>query len=194
VRFSAFAAVVAMGCAAALPPGAAVPKDELVRKAYEILLDADRFESAHIGVAGADSAYFIAFRVLIRSSEGKPAFHALLRRATPAGKVYALSGIYFADPDAFEAEARRLALSKDEVATMNGCTGGRETVGAMVFSDAKHRIEVAKGKTLDEVSLARQAHYYERDEHDPCDIAGGCIPLSLVPRDAPRGPIVRVAR
>ena len=100
MRFSASLALVLVigGCSTALPPGAAEPDTPLAKKAYELLLDADRFESERVGAAGMESPYFIAWRVLMGSPEGKAAFHALLARATHAGKVYALSAIYVVEP------------------------------------------------------------------------------------------------
>jgi hypothetical protein len=167
-----------------------VPETPGPKKAYELLLEADRFESERVGFSAEPSPYFIAWRVLMASGEGKAAFHALLARATPAGKMYALSAVYFVEPEAFEVEARRLAPSTDEVSTFAGCIGGRESVGTMVFSSAKYRIEVKKGRTLEDgYAVLRERG---RLDEAACDMAGGCVPLSLLPsRSAPRDPIVR---
>jgi hypothetical protein len=62
------------------------------------------------------------------------AFRALLADGTAAGKLYALCGLYYADPDYFERAVVPFRKSRQEVATFVACSMSRVTVGSVVES------------------------------------------------------------
>lgn len=158
------------------PPAGLAPEAE---RAFRILLEARTFDSVRVGVSGALSPHVAAFRVLVRDAAARPAFVAMLRDGSPAGRLYALAGIYFAAPEAFDEAVRWLERSDSEVMTVSGCILGRRTIGSVVR--APEGIRMAAGSTLDDVHGPA-----------PMDIAGGWIPMTFVDEDgtsrAPRGP------
>lgn len=161
----------------ATPPPIGLGAD--AARAYRILLEARTFDSTRVGVAGALSPHVAAFRVLVRDPGARSAFVAMLRDGSPAGRLYALSGIYFAAPEAFDEAVRWLARSDSEVVTVSGCILGRRTLGSVVRDP--RGIRMRAGSTLDDV-----------DGPAPMDIAGGYVPMTFVDEDgtsrAPRGP------
>ena len=69
--------------------------------AYQHLLETDRFEDLYIGLDGHLSPKVQAFRQLLNEDVANEKFQQLLKEATPAGKLYALCGLYLTDPNFF---------------------------------------------------------------------------------------------
>jgi hypothetical protein len=194
------AMVVALMCAAGCASSRAVPDgvphvlstpdvprlegDEAY--AYAILRDAARFESPHVGDSGALSVYAAAFRALLHTHDAQRAFRSLFAEATLAGKLYALSGLYFVDSPSFEPAARALAKRGGVVRAMQGCIVLNQEVAEIVFAP-EPRIMVPQGKT---VTFAM-----EQEHGKMFDIAGGYVPLRLADDEdrlpAPRAPLSR---
>ncbi|MBS2014180.1 MAG: hypothetical protein JST00_14925 [Deltaproteobacteria bacterium] len=155
-------------------------------EALSMLRTANAFEDAHIGYGAQLSRYVAAFRIVLADPGAKEAFHSLVKDATPAGRLYGVSGLYFADPAAFDAALAEVAKLSGRVQTQHGCMIEHEEIASVVRATGEPRIEVAEGQTLRDAILARRG-----DPHgSACDIAGGCVPLSFVHdgRPAPRPP------
>jgi hypothetical protein len=168
--------------AAAEPP----PKDDAIspeaRAAFEKLKTAERFDSTHIGEAGILSQYVEAFRVMLALPEHMAGsqFRALYATASPEGKLYALSGLYFTDSKQFATEVARLANDRTVVKTMNGCILMERPIAEVVRFPSPDRMKIPKGRTLWSVTPP-----------GPGDIAGGVVPLAFLesPLPAPTDPL-----
>jgi hypothetical protein len=112
-------------------PGGLSQADE---KAYRTIATSERFCGTAVGIAGTTPEVVIAFRKMLKSPSAARAFKGLLADASRAGKLYALCGFYYADPDYFDEAVKRFQGSSDEVETLMGCIGSRATVGSIVAS------------------------------------------------------------
>lgn len=153
-------------------------------EALEVLRAADAFEDAHIGYDGHLSRYVAAFRVVLAGPDAVAAFHSLVERATPAGRLYGAAGLYFADPPAYDAALARLAAGGGVVTRRQGCMGREESVATVVRDPKARRAEIPKGTTLGGWLRANP-------RSGECDLAGGCTPLWFLENDppAPRDPV-----
>jgi hypothetical protein len=71
-------------------------------RAVGILQSAEMLESSHIGAGGAPSCSVIAYRHIVGQPEAAATFKALFENSGPAGRIYALAGLYEVDRAAFE--------------------------------------------------------------------------------------------
>ncbi len=167
----------------ATPPPAPPPPPSAA-EAIELLRKAETFDDTHVGYSGELSPYVAAFRVVLADPNANAAFHGLVDRASPAGRLYGAAGLYFTDPASFESALARLAADGGNVTTQRGCDRSLEPVSAVIRSKEANRIEVAQGETL-------PAWFARHPAGGHCDLAGGCVPLSFVEdgRPAPRGPV-----
>jgi hypothetical protein len=153
-----------------------------VATAYEELRTTLTVESSHLGYAGTPSHNARAFRALLADPKAGALFRKLLREGTAAGRVYALSGLFFTEPNAFPSELDKLIEQGGMVRTMSGCLVRDEDVtevlkGAPWF---ERRIVVRAGQSLDD--------WFKAHESGQGDVAGGYYPLMLAGdgRVAPR--------
>jgi hypothetical protein len=153
------------------------------RAAFVTLRTAATFDDTRIGLGGELSPNVAAFRALLADKAGAAGFRALVAGATPAGRLYGVSGLYFADPDAFDAAVAEVSGAGGDVATRHGCLGSRERVAEVLRSPDSKRIAVRQGDTL-------ASWFGAHPKIGACDIGGGCVPLSFVDdgRGAPRDP------
>jgi hypothetical protein len=161
-----------------------------VHLAYEALRYAECFEDTYVGYAGQLSHYVEAFRIVHSQPEAAALFHGLYEDSTIAGKLYALSGLYFANPALFadELEHLRKRRGRESVCTMHGCIGMDERVADVLRSKSKNRIRIARGQTVKDWFAAAVRAGHDSGEGD---IAGGYTPLSFLDDDskAPRDPL-----
>lgn len=158
-------------------------------EAFEILRTADAFEDTQVGYGGDLSRYVAAFRVVLAEPSARASFHALVDHATPAGRLYGVAGLYFADPPAFDEAVARLAAEGGTVTTRGGCDTATEPVAEVVRTKETKRIVIPAGTTL-------KAWFAANPGGNHCDIAGGCKSLMFVEdgRPAPRGPATTSSR
>jgi hypothetical protein len=71
-------------------------------RAIGILQSAERLESSHVGDWGVASCSVVAYRHIIRQPDAAATFKALVEKSGPAGRIYALAGLYEVDRAAFE--------------------------------------------------------------------------------------------
>jgi hypothetical protein len=167
----------------ASPPTASTALPTTAAEALEVLRAADTFEDTHVGYGGELSRYVAAFRVVLADPGAGAAFHSLVDRATPAGRLYGAAGLYFADPPAFDVALARIAAAGGEVPTKHGCSSMVEPIASVIRAAAPTRIVVEHGETL-------TSWFAAHPKGGPCDLAGGCVPLWFVDdgRPAPRSP------
>jgi hypothetical protein len=147
------------------------------QKAYQVLLTASRFEDDAddvIACAAQPSKLVEGYRILLKEPSADRAFKNLLERATPAGQLYALCGIYYSDHPFFLAVLRKHTERTDYVSTQFGCVRGRMRVSDIVKLD----------DAPDVVRLTSQESIFEWMNHNlqhsrktfRLDIAGGGYP------------------
>ncbi|MEZ5427408.1 MAG: hypothetical protein R2747_14145 [Pyrinomonadaceae bacterium] len=98
------------------------------QKAYRVLLEAERHESRHVGIAGTLSHYVKNFDILLKEKEADAAFKSILKSGTIAGQLYALSGIYKTDRNFFNKALENYKNSDRTVTTVRGCLVGEDNV------------------------------------------------------------------
>lgn len=100
--------------------------------AYQTLLTANQFEDNAIGYAAQPSKLVEAYRILLKEAASDGAFKSLLEKATPAGQLYALCGIYFTDHTFFLTVIEKHRARSDYVQVQFGCIGFRMRASEIV--------------------------------------------------------------
>lgn len=114
--------------------------------AIRILETTEVFADTAIGFAGEPSAPACAWAVLARERDARDLFVSLLARGRPAGQLYALCGLYFADPAAFREHIEPYRGRADEVRTFMGCLGGMKRMGELVEHTGPRAVRLASPK------------------------------------------------
>jgi len=118
--------------------------------AYNDLLKAEVFETGRVGFAGTLSSHVINLNTLLAEKDAAAALASLAAGATDAGRLYALSGLYYVDRASFDAGIARLKDSEATVRVLNGCLISDEKVGKIVESDAANVAIIKPGQTMRE--------------------------------------------
>lgn len=126
------------------------------RPAYRVLASAWVFKSSAVGYSGRTPPEVDALRILVEDPRGAAALRELLVRArwTP-GRLYALCGLFYVDPDTFRTEVDRWRGSREVVETLTGCCGGRARVGDLIESDGPNPVRLRGSEQRLEDWLAR---------------------------------------
>ena len=92
--------------------------------AYRLLMKTDFFGSRYASYTGITSEEAKAFSVLYKEAMAvrDEAFERLLRKATLAGQLYGLSGLYLTDRSRYEKAAARYRHERREVESASGCS------------------------------------------------------------------------
>lgn len=144
------------------------------QKAFQTLLSAPRFEDVSVGIGGDLSELVAAYRVLLREERRVEAFKSLLERATIAGQLYAICGLYDTDHKFFLSVVDRYKRSRDFVDTLSGCRGGEWLVRKIIFLKGANVVRLSGPKQpFDE--WERKAKL-KKDEGYMIDIMGGGYP------------------
>ena len=118
--------------------------------AYNDLLKAEVFETGRVGFAGTLSSHVINLNTLLAEKDAAMALNSLAASAADAGRLYALSGLYYADRASFDAGIARLKDSEATVHVLNGCLMSDEKVGKIVESTAANVAIIKPGQTMRE--------------------------------------------
>ncbi len=79
------------------------------------------FALGGVGVAGTMSGGEKDLRALLKESDAVPQLKSLLKKASPAGQLYALLGLRLRDRPAFDQFVPEFRKRTDEVSTAHGC-------------------------------------------------------------------------
>lgn len=140
--------------------------------AYNDLLKAEIFETGRVGFAGTLSTHVISLNTLLAEKDGAAALGNLLAGATNAGRLYALSGLYYADRTGFDKGVELFRSSEAKVQVLNGCLISDEIVGKIIESDAVNVAIIKPGQTMRE--------FWETNAGDfELDIAHGGYPATF---------------
>ncbi len=127
-----------------------VPADLTRETALKLLLSTHTFADDAIGDGGDLSGQVAAYRIILKQPDAIAVFNHLLRKAQPAGKLYALCGLYLLDRPAFDRAVQPFRGDAGEVRIQFGCSGGRETVRSIVESEAPCALRLSPGQTPEE--------------------------------------------
>lgn len=119
------------------------------QKAYQKLLGAERFEEGLVGFAAQLSDYVTSFNKLLDEKAADSAFKSLLANASTAGKLYALSGLYYTDHKLFKTEIEKFRRSEDALPTMSGCLIFTKKVSEIVESKQQNVAIIAPDETFE---------------------------------------------
>lgn len=153
-------ALVACGAPSPSPPPTPAARPALSaagEEAYERLLHATRFTDHAIYAGGVTPNEVIAVRRLWREPGAAAAFAALEREATLPGRLYALCGLYYADPTTFRARVGAYRESDETVFFQTGCSGLRDfPVSELV--EREPAVRLAPGQSVKAWAAARESN------------------------------------
>lgn len=119
-----------------------------------------------------------AVRVLLGHDQADKIYLQLIKNAEPAGKLYALCGLYYANREQFQKEIEAFRNDSREIPSTSADVVGVRKMCDIVFcpvqETTKKRIVLGKGQTL------RQWVKENKDTTGYCDISGGSYPDSIV--------------
>ena len=146
------------------------------RKAFDLLLRAQRFESASVNEGGELSTPARAVRRLVRDRRAMEAFRALFDRGTTVSRLYALTAFWYLRPQEF-ASLVKVVQARDGnqvVLTQAGCIEEEASVTELLDSRS-NAVRLPPGTGL-YAFMCRQnveTTFYS-------DIAGGAVPIEIV--------------
>lgn len=123
---------------------------EAGKNAYNTLLNAQSFESTHIGAAGSFSKLVESLGILQKEKNADEAFKALLKNATLPGQLYALCGIFYSDYDFFLKEVENYKNSQQSIQDISGCMISQRKVAEIVESKNPKVAIIKPSETLDD--------------------------------------------
>ncbi len=170
--------VMALPCAAQQPEP---PHRSTI--AFGVLTRCHTFKDAAVGYAGEAPPEVHAFRLLLARDDAAAAFGDLLERAgSDAGKLYALCGLYYADPPRFTIEIEKWRGRSGTILRQVGCTGFDDSVARCIEDP---RPNTARLRGPDDTVKGWVERTLKPDPDGPSyytDIFGGGIPADLADR------------
>jgi hypothetical protein len=141
-RFTlAFLAVVALGSRTLMAADSTGPAPETP---YNGVLKAKMFAIGGVGFAGTTSAEEKAFRSMLAAPDARDQLGKLVKRATPAGQLYALLGLKLMKDPSYKVESPRLIKDTTPVTTMTGCVISQQTAGSLARAIADGRYDAKR--------------------------------------------------
>ena len=142
------------------------------QNAYQNLLDTEVFAQGLVGIAATLSPSVESFNTLLKEKEADAAFKSLIANAKPAGQLYALSGLYFTDQEAFQKEVKNFRQKDEMVRAMSGCEMFDEKISKIVESNDKNVAIIKPGETIEDFWKRNKVSY-------ELDIAHGGFPATF---------------
>jgi hypothetical protein len=146
------------------------------QKAFQTLRTASRFEATRIGRGLQLSKLVAAYRVLLEEEKRLEALKLLLERATIAGQLYALSGLFDTDYNFFLSAVEKYKVSDQSVTTYSGCIVEEKQVREIVFLDKPNTVRLS-GPTQSFDEWLKKAKVGVNEVM--VDISGGGYPMSF---------------
>ncbi len=124
--------------AARAPMPARPPLTEAGQLAFDVLLQTERFTGESIGADGITPAEVESLRVLHREPQARKAFLTLCQRATPAGRLWGLCGLWYWDKARFHRQVAALLRDHGDtkVRLVQGETTGERAIRSIVQDQA----------------------------------------------------------
>ena len=146
------------------------------QKAFQTLRTASMFEATRIGRELQLSKLVAAYRVLLEEEKRVEALKLLLEKATIAGQLYALSGLYDTDYNFFLSAVEKYKVSDESVNTISGCIGRWKKVREIVFLDNPNTVRLSSPTQSFEEWLKKAK---VRGHEVMVDISGGGYPMGF---------------
>jgi hypothetical protein len=127
---SPFLAVVAGVSVLCLAPSVGVA--EKGNGAAASLTSENVFALGGVGVAGTMSGGEKDLRAVLKEADAIQQLQSLLKKASPAGQLYALLGLRLRDRPAYDQAVPAFRKRSDEVSTMHGCMLMKEKMDSIV--------------------------------------------------------------
>lgn len=144
--------------------------------AYNTLLNAQGFESTHIGAAGSFSKLAESLGILQKEKNADEAFKALLKNATLPGQLYALCGIFYTDYDYFAKEVENYKNIQESIQDVSGCMIMQKKVAEIVESKNPKVAIISPTESLDDFW---KAHQGKDGQGISFDISHGAFPAQF---------------
>ncbi len=130
------------------------PTSDPARLAFAILQAAPTFSSAAVGEAGITPSEVLAWRTLLWSADAGTRFKDLLATGSPAGQLYALTGLRVIDPAFYRQAVTRVGRLGGTVQTVRGCIVMNERVADLVreIDEGRWTSELLAGRTFPAVT------------------------------------------
>jgi hypothetical protein len=137
------------------------------REAFQTLLAARQFEESFVGFGAQPSDLVAAYRLLLKESAADAAFKQLLEKATLAGQLYGLCGVYFTDHPYFLSIIESYRGRTDAVPIQSGCMVFGQPMSRFIDSGVPNAIRLSGPQ--DSLLEWRRVH----PESNQPDIIGG---------------------
>ena len=109
------------GCSGGSSP---LPQGPDISEEYDMLLEAEYFQGAHVGISGETPEVVYAFRAVLDHPDGDDCFKELIRDARIPGQIYGLAGVDFTDPAMVNELAQAYRNDSRRLETVLGCILG----------------------------------------------------------------------
>lgn len=119
-------------CVAVLGLALSLDASEEASRASVSLAGENVFALGGVGVAGTMSGGEKDLRALLKEPDAVQQLKSLLKKASPAGQLYALLGLRLRDRPAFEQAVSEFRKRSDEVSTAHGCMLMKEKMDAII--------------------------------------------------------------
>jgi hypothetical protein len=149
---------------------------ETGKNAYNTLLNAQSFESTHIGAAGSFSKLAESLGILQKEKNADEALKALLKNATLPGQLYALCGIFYTDYDFFAKEVENYKSNQELIQDVSGCMISQRKVAEIVESKNPKVAIIKPAETLEDFW---KAHQGKEGQGISFDISHGAYPAQF---------------
>ena len=143
--------------------------------AYQTLLNAPLVEDKALGFAATPSELIKAFRILLKERQAQECFKSLLEKATLAGQLYALCGLYFTDYDFFLSAIEKYRQSDKEIVFFSGCIRMKIAVSDFIESKSPNVVRLNSPQESLEVWKSKQQKITNENGY-VLDIIGGGYP------------------
>jgi hypothetical protein len=145
--------------------------------AAQLLLRAPYFADGPVGIAETTPDEISAFQTVLASPQANAIFHEVYEHGTSPGRVYALCGFYFTDPELMKEEYKTALKANESATVLSGCIGSPRPMSEFLVLTSPVRLQLNGPEDSIEAWRARQtgdlaySHGY--------DIMGGAYPLTL---------------
>lgn len=143
--------------------------DEPTREwAFALLLRTNEFTSTGVGYAAETPVQLKALKLVTQQPDAAAALRDLLRRGQPGGQLFALCGLYFADPESYRRGVALLRNDTRPVTYFSGCILNPSTITEVVECRKPGAVRLQPGQTLDD--------WFDKNDSGFLDIIGGGFP------------------
>ena len=113
---------------------------------FKILLNAKTFSDGGTGEAGTPTEETIAFKHIFFSKNAHEEFKKILEKGSIAGKLYALSGLYFYDYPEYKKTVEKYLSVDDVVTIFSGCIIGQVKIKELMKRKSKNVVRLSNNQ------------------------------------------------